>query len=71
MAIEDSELQRREAAALADLSATALYHANRLPQQSRWGRLCRRLAQSLPQTPPPPPPVTPPGRHLRLIRGSS
>ena len=48
------EVSRRESDAIRDLAATALYHANRLPPESRWRHLFLRIRGVLPPTAPSP-----------------
>lgn len=74
--MEAEEIERREQLAIQDLAATALYHANRLPPQSRWHWPILRVARALPAQGPPPPDLTRPGRQrgahrLTLVGGES
>lgn len=52
--MEAQEVKRRERAAIQDIGGTALYHANRLPLESRWRRPICRVAEALGYHPDPP-----------------
>jgi hypothetical protein len=45
--LEAVEVERREAAGIEDLAATARYHASRLPADSRWRASFLRVASAL------------------------
>jgi hypothetical protein len=49
-----TEIVRREEMALADLAATARYHASRLPSTSKWHGTFINLATRLEPAPPDP-----------------